>query len=124
MEELLTNLESLQWKKRVILVYASQAISAEHAANNLAEWGEGIADRDITWFVIGGDELRTNHAGGLGEGLRDRLLANYFDPEPGDTAVILIGKDGGVKSRSRDLDLEATFDLIDQMPMRIQEMQR
>lgn len=38
--------------------------------------------------------------------------------------VLLIGKDGGVKSRSSDLDLEATFGLIDQMPMRREEIRR
>ena len=124
MDEKLANLESLRWKNRVILVYASQASSAENAANNLAELAEGVADRDISWFVIQGEKLVTNHAGNVDKSLREQLLETYFNPVPASTEVILIGKDGGVKSRSGDLDLEATFNLIDQMPMRIQEMQQ
>lgn len=124
MDEVLTNLESLRWKNRVILVYATEVSSAENAANNLAELAEGVAERDITWFVIQGEELGTNHAGNVDKKLREQLLDAYFDPTPVSTAVILIGKDGGVKSRSSDLDLEATFNLIDQMPMRVQEMQQ
>jgi hypothetical protein len=124
MDEILTNLESLRWKNRVILVYANEVSLAENAANNLAELAEGVTERDITWFVIQGEELSTNHAGNVDKGLREQLLETYFNPPPVSTAVILIGKDGGVKSRSSDLDLEATFDLIDQMPMRIQEMQQ
>ena len=124
MDEMLANLESLRWKNRVILVYATQVSSAENAVNNLAELAEGVADRDISWFVIQGEELITNHAGDVDKRLREQLSATYFNPAPASTEVILIGKDGGVKSRSSDLDLTATFNLIDQMPMRIQEMQR
>ena len=38
--------------------------------------------------------------------------------------VILIGKDGGIKSRFDRLDLEAIFSDIDAMPMRQYEMQQ
>ncbi len=124
MDEMLANLESLRWKNRVILVYATQLSSAENAANNLAELAEGVTERDISWFVIQGEELITNHAGSVDKRLREQLLETYFNPAPASTEVILIGKDGGVKSRSSDLDLAATFNLIDQMPMRIQEMQQ
>jgi hypothetical protein len=37
-------------------------------------------------------------------------------------AMLLIGKDGGVKSREPSLDLDAIFGRIDAMPMRIREM--
>ncbi|WP_349559152.1 DUF4174 domain-containing protein [Marinobacter sp. NFXS9] len=36
--------------------------------------------------------------------------------------VLLIGKDGGIKSRESSLDLDAVFRRIDAMPMRIREM--
>ena len=74
--------------------------------------------------MLDGAALHTNHTASLDETLRERILERYFTPAPGDTAVLLIGKDGQVKSRSTDLDLEATFGLIDLMPMRRREMQR
>ena len=56
--------------------------------------------------------------------LREALMDSYFTPVPTETVVCLIDKDGMLKSRSADLDLEATFGLIDQMPMRRAEMRR
>jgi hypothetical protein len=56
--------------------------------------------------------------------MREQITDRYFTPEPAGTAVLLIGKDGNLKARSTDLDLEATFDLIDQMPMRREELRR
>ena len=53
------------------------------------------------------------------ESLRDR-----FAIDSGDFGLRLVGKDGGVKSTGPDLNLEATFGLIDQMPMRKAEMRR
>ena len=78
----------------------------------------------MVWFLFANDELHSNYPGDLGNGFREQLLERYFTPAPAETMVVLIGKDGGVKSRSPDLDLEATFGLIDQMPMRKAEMRR
>jgi hypothetical protein len=122
-DEALTDLEDLRWKHRVILVFARGA-KASNAEANLRALAPEIDERDIAWFVLDGPELHSNYRGTLGAMLRERLEARYFTPVPSDTAVLLIGKDGGVKARSADLDLEATFGLIDQMPMRRREMQR
>ena len=119
----LADLGELRWKYRVILVFASEA-EASSAVSNLEALAPGIEERDIAWFVLDGPELHSNYRGTLGATLRERLEARYFTPVPSDTAVLLIGKDGGVKARSADLDLEATFGLIDQMPMRRAEMRR
>jgi len=119
----LDDLESLRWQNRVILVYAREPLLGKAIAN-LEEYAAGIADRDIAWFALDGRALHTNYRGDVAEALQANLLSRYFTPAPADTAVLLIGKDGGVKSRSSDLDLEATFGLIDQMPMRRREMQR
>ena len=76
----------------------------------------------MVWFVLGEQTLHTNYEGKLEDQLRQALMDSYFTPVPSETAVRLIGKDGSLKSRSSDLDLEATFGLIDQMPMRRAEM--
>lgn len=114
--------EALRWEKRVILVF-SPAPAADDAVIQLESLAAEIEDRHIAWFVIGDGRLRTNYPAPLGEAFESDLRARYFDPEPENYATVLIGKDGGVKSRRADLDLERLFGQIDQMPMRLQEMQ-
>lgn len=48
-------------------------------------------------------------------------LLNKSRPED---RVLLIGKDGGIKSREPSLNLEGIFRRIDAMPMRRQEMRQ
>jgi len=122
-EEKLADLENLRWKYRVILIFAREPYMS-NALNNLAELKAEIEERDIAWFVLGDNTLHTNYDGNLEDKLREELMDSYFTPVPAETAVRLIGKDGSLKSRSSDLDLEATFGLIDRMPMRREEMRR
>jgi hypothetical protein len=123
LDDKLVGLESLQWKYRVILIFAREPLMS-NALINLNEFEAEIEEREIAWFVLGDDSLHTNYDGLLDDKLREQLMYRYFTPVPTGTAVLLIGKDGGLKSRSSNLDLEATFGLIDQMPMRRQEMRR
>ena len=122
-EEKLAGLEDLRWQYRVILIFAREPYMS-NALSNLDELKAEIEERDIAWFALGDDTLHTNYDGNLDDKLREELMASYFTPVPAETAVRLIGKDGTVKSRSTDLDLEATFGLIDRMPMRREEMRR
>ena len=122
-EDKLAGLEELRWQYRVILVFAREPYRS-NALANLDEFKAEIEERDIAWFVLGDNTMHTNYDGRLEDKLREELMDSYFTPVPDDTAVRLIGKDGTVKSRSIDLDLEATFGLIDQMPMRRAEMRR
>lgn len=116
-------LEDLRWKYRVILIFAREPYLS-NALSNLDDLKAEIEERDIAWFVLGDNTLHTNYDGKLEDQLREELMNSYFTPVPTETAVRLIGKDGTLKSRSTDLDLEATFGLIDRMPMRREEMRR
>ena len=122
-EEASAGLEALRWKHRVILVFAREP-DASNALANLQEFAAEIEDRDIAWFVLSGNALHTNYDAKSEDRLREQLMERYFTPVPSETAVLLIGKDGGVKSISSDLDLEGTFGRIDRMPMRREEMRR
>ena len=122
-EEKPAGLEDLRWKHRVILIFAREPYLS-NAFSNLEDLKAEIEERDIAWFVLGDNTLHTNYDGKLEDQLREELMASYFTPVPTETAVRLIGKDGTLKSRSSDLDLEATFGVIDQMPMRRAEMRR
>ena len=122
-EEKPAGLEDLRWRYRVILIFAREPYLS-NALSNLDDLKAEIEERDIAWFVLGDNTLHTNYDGKLDDQLREELMDTYFTPGPTETAERLIGKDGTLKSRSIDLDLEATFGLIDQMPMRREEMRR
>jgi hypothetical protein len=120
-EEGPASLEDLRWKHRVILIFAREPYLS-NALSNLDELKAEIEERDIAWFVLDDNTLHTNYDGKLDDQLREKLMDSYFTPVPTETAVRLIGKDGTLKSSSIDLNLEATFGLIDRMPMRREEM--
>lgn len=111
-------LNDLQWKHRLILVREE----GDRALAMLRQHEDDIAERHIVWFHLeAGKELTTNYAGEIHDDLREEL-----DRYLGDTAqrAILIGKDGGIKSRDDTLDLVDYFRQIDSMPMRQREMRR
>ena len=86
----------------------------------LKEHTPGLEERDAVWFVLDDELLVTNFPGTVAPAFAGDLRESVS----GDRPVLLIGKDGGVKSSSSDLDLDALFGLIDRMPMRRQEMRR
>jgi hypothetical protein len=122
-KEKAVGMDELQWQYRVILVFAREPHMSKAIAN-LEEVAPEIAERDVAWFVLGVDQLHTNYNENLSDEMREQIVDSYFSPLPTETVVLLIGKDGTLKSRSSDLDLEAMFGLIDQMPMRRAEMRQ
>jgi len=107
----------LQWKNRVIVVDNAQNDSSVLALfeKNASE----INDRDIIWFIFKGDSTFTNYPDELSEGLLSHARERYGF---GQGQVVLIGKDGGIKSRLDTVDLNALFLKIDAMPMRQSEI--
>ena len=113
----LTDLTSLEWKHRIIVVNETQN-EAEVLAL-LEKHTDGIDDRDIVWFIVREDAVLTNYEGQLSEKFLNRTRQRYGVRH---VKVILIGKDGGIKSRFDHLDIETIFSDIDAMPMRQREM--
>ncbi len=112
----LSSLTDLLWTHRVILVGGASQQTLSELENRSGE----IDERDLIWFCLVSGEVRTNYGGALADGFFTHLRESYFDTEGG--PVLLIGKDGGVKSRDQELDIDAYFDRIDGMPMRRAEM--
>lgn len=112
----LDNLEPLTWKNRIILVFTNDT---EQYQTRLQQAKAGIDDRDIAWFIIDGNEIKTNYQGRVTDAFAATISRQYSAL---DAAVILIGKDGGVKETGDLLSLDGLFDEIDSMPMRIREM--
>lgn len=114
---MLTDLSSLQWQNRIIVV--NDVADTEQAVSLLEDTAAGISDRDLIWLVFEGAKTLTNYPGPLAPELKTKTLETYRI-KPGQ--VILIGKDGGVKNRLDQMDLEVLFSDIDSMPMRRNEM--
>lgn len=118
-----TDLDDLRWKHRVLLLHAVGEPRQDALAALEAD-AVRIGERDIVWMLVGDGGLVSNHPSARGSELRDRIVAHFFAPPPGETAVILVGKDGGVKSVESGLDLDSVFGTIDRMPMRRAEMRQ
>jgi len=114
----LQDIKQLVWKNRIILI-----LSAEDDAGHeqlLEKYDDEIIDRDIVWFVLRDSEVVTNYAEKLSSEFVSRTKSSF---PIGSGSVLLIGKDGGVKTRAKQLNLNAIFREIDSMPMRRQEME-
>ncbi|GGG07837.1 DUF4174 domain-containing protein [Pontibacter amylolyticus] len=111
-------LDDLQWEKRVLLLFAPAPDNADFVEqqNRVRKNTQGIAERqlEVLELVPGGKEA----------GMREELLQK-FAVAPGVYTLVLLGKDGLEKYRSpKAVPLEEVFKIIDQMPMRRQEMRK
>jgi hypothetical protein len=111
----------LQWKKRIILVQASE--QGKQVVAQLQKEAAAINERDIIWFVLTEAACMTNWDAGVEDVFVHETQTAYFSADA-TQRVILIGKDGTVKQRTAELNLTELFALIDGMPMRRAEMQR
>jgi len=114
----MNRLDDYQWKNRLILVQATSENGGE--IETLRSARAEIDDRDIVWFVNTGSYVVSNQNAVSGS-LESDIKAVLDEPRSYGR-VLLIGKDGGIKSRESSLDLDAIFRRIDGMPMRIREM--
>ena len=114
----MNSLSDYQWKNRLILVQATDENAGE--IDTLRSARAAVDDRDIVWFVNTGADLVSNQEG-VSSSLESEIKA-LLDQFRSDERVLLIGKDGGMKSREPSLDLDAIFRRIDRMPMRMREM--
>ncbi len=112
----LEDVAELRWEKRVFVIHSN---SPRKVIEVLNQNSYEIDDRHITWFVISKGKLDTNHLGEVSNSFTRATLDNYFDSDYG---VVLIGKDGGIKHRQNELELNTLFNKIDAMPMRRSEM--
>ncbi len=113
----LNDLSGLEWKYRIIVV--NEPPSEAEVLALLEKHTAEIDDRDIVWFVVKVDGVLTNYKGELSEKFLSRTRHKYGERQG---QVILIGKDGGIKSRLDRLDIDTIFSEIDAMPMRRYEI--
>lgn len=120
------NLTTHRWKDRVILVFGSSAAEklAQTQFTKLSAEPSELIDRNLVTYQIYDREGQTPE----GKSLTAKELKAFrqkFNIEVGTFAVLLIGKDGGVKMKKTEMvEPQLIFDLIDSMPMRQAEMRR
>ena len=111
------------WLNRPLLVFAPAPghplLAAQREA--LAGQEDGLRDRDMVWIEVAGDTVTVD---GRPDGsISADTLRRRYGVRRDQPAVLLVGKDGGVKMRQeRPFTTRDLFDTIDAMPMRRQEM--
>lgn len=118
----LNSIEQLRWSNRLILIHGWPYEQSAHKI--FQPFSAQFADRHILWFVFedsanGMKVAETNYTGQLGP--QFAKLTKPYQFTSGDH-LLLIGKDGGVKLRQKDIEMNQIFDLIDTMPMRQSEI--
>ena len=118
------NLADYRWQKRLLLIFAPHAAvpALKTMQAELDRAAVGVAERDLVVFII----LAEGQSWRNGEGVpaaEAQALRRRFGIAPEAAAVVLVGKDGGVKlQRPAPVPLTDIFALIDSMPMRQREM--
>ena len=110
------DLDAYRWQKRPVLVFGPSDADPDYVVQRgrLEAAADGLRERDI---VVLSDTV-PGTIPGSGGAMRRALGVEGFE-------IVLVGKDGGVKLRSRmPITVEALFATIDAMPMRRREMAR
>ena len=112
-----------RWQNRIIVVaHDASSSGAYEQISLLYEFPREIQDRHLLIFELRANEVKIN---GQRTNLEVRDLRKRLGVGPKEFQVLLIGKDGGIKSRYRKLTpAQVFFDHIDSMPMRQSEMRR
>jgi len=123
---MLFDVDDHRWTHRLLFVFAPSDVHPQLLAQRQMATGfaEGFRDRDLLFVsVLGtGESLADNRP--IDQASVEELRARY-GVEPDDFTVILVGKDGTEKRRSnRPIPIEDLFEQIDQMPMRMRELQQ
>ena len=112
------DLDALRWKNRVLVLFSP---SESDASFQLQKQGLATSAQGVLEIIEQGQSRVGNQilSGKSVQDIRKRLGVHT-----GLFQVLLIGKDGGVKLRSREpVSMKDLFGLIDSMPMRRQEME-
>ena len=120
-ERKLEHISQLVWENRVILIYPGDEVNLKKINYEalFKKFNDEIKERDILWFIIKGKEVLTNYPNTLSN---DFIVNTKSKFQIEKYKILLIGKDGGVKAKGKDLNLDMLFEEVDGMPMRQQEI--
>lgn len=124
------NLNEHRWKNRILIIQASDELSDKYR-DQLREFNavdKELKERKLVVYTIVGDKYKvTSYQNKISDnsweatnGLFGDLLDNDYD-----FRVILVGLDGGIKlEKTTVLIRKELFNIIDSMPMRMNELRK
>ena len=118
------DLARFEWKNRLLLIFAPDAMHPQFQQMDaeINAQGAEVRDRDLVVFEIFDKDPSQMNASPLSPADADALRM-HFGISRQMYALILVGKDGGIKLMREDrVPLSEVFELIDSMPMRKNEM--
>lgn len=119
-------MERYLWQNRVLLIFTPKANNKTYNDQKkiLQAQTDGLEDRDmVIWELV--DQGNITIDGVTRSDLDSTPFYRRYRVDPSVFTVILLGKDGGEKLRSKQPVSEtALFQLIDAMPMRQREMRQ
>ncbi|MEM9725097.1 MAG: DUF4174 domain-containing protein [Pseudomonadota bacterium] len=110
------------WEGRPLVIFGPSLDDEQlRAQRELFEMARAdLAEREMPLIVAGGESALVD---GAPAPFSAEALRNAYGVGPGTFAVVLVGKDTGVKLRSgRIIPPKMVFDLVDDMPMRRSEI--
>jgi hypothetical protein len=120
------DLSQFRWKNRLLFLFAPSPTHPffDQLHQSLRAQRAGVKDRDLVVFEILESARSTMNSDALDAHIA-QSLREELDVSRGEFAVILMGKDGGIKLRRQSqTKLTDIFALIDAMPMRREEMRQ
>lgn len=113
-----------QWDHRLLLLFYPKPNDprAEAIKQNIAGLACGLEERDLLFADLPMNS-KPRFADAVVPARAATAIRQHFRVGDREFAVVLVGKDGGEKLRLHEIpDIDAIFDLIDGMPMRMAEM--
>jgi len=124
------DLKSHRWKDRVLLIQTSSELSDKYQKQlrEFNDWGNELKERKLVIYTIVGDTYNVtnyqNKKSNKSWKSTDELFDDLIDKND-DFRVILLGLDGGIKlEKSTVLKRKELFNIIDSMPMRMNELRK
>ena len=116
-------LDEYAWNKRQLIVFTPDIDHPQYQVlqKTLVDFNKELKERYLhTWHVVADDKVK------LGSAIRDDVnnkdFRAYYSVTKDQFRLLLIGYDQGEKLRLQQANIDSIFSAIDQMPMRIQEL--
>lgn len=123
-EKVKSALNEYAWEKRQLVVFSPTSKHKQYQIFKAMqlEFSEDFEERNLhSWHVVGNDSVKLDSR--MRAKITSQDFRNTFNVDENKFRLLLIGYDQGEKLRQKQVNIDYVFSEIDQMPMRIQEMQ-
>lgn len=117
-------LNKYTWKKRQLIIFTPDKNNEQYRLFKDVEtdFESDLNERKLhTWYLVANEQVILNQQ--INNDLSAQSFRDYFKVDKDQFTLILIGLDSGEKLRLNTANIDYVFSKIDQMPMRLQEIQ-